>query len=1047
MKMFLRTLALFAVSAPALIDTQAQQAPTTPQTTMGQWQNGAMLPFFPVHMHMLSTGKLMMWPGDGGVSGNDPRLFDPATGSVTTLAKPGYDVFCSGHSFLPDGRLFVAGGHISNNVGLAASSIYDPVSDTWTQQGRMNLGRWYPTDQVLPNGDVLVVSGDVDLSTGENALPQVWQASTGTWRSLTGAQMSMGLYPTLSLAPNGKVFNSGPPVTTRYLDTSGTGVWTTVGNHVNNIYRDYDSVVMYAPGKVLVAGGGDPATNTAEVIDLNAPVPAWRATGSMALARRQMNATMLPDGKVLVTGGTHGPGFNDQTPASADYAAEMWDPATEQWTMMASAALPRLYHSIAMLLPDGRVLTTGGNGFNQTELFSPPYLFAGPRPTITSAPTNVQNGQSFSIGTPDAANVSSVSWVRLASVTHTLSMSQAFFSSTAITRQAGSIQVSAPNDPTMPPGYYMLFVLNHGVPSVASIVHLGTPVAGSPQPVLSSLAPASIPAGDPPTTVTLSGSSFTTSSVVQMNGSSLPTTFVSATQLSAVVPAGALQKAGVLPLTVLTPAPGGGTSTPAPLTVTATAVPNLTQTGTIIARVMAPIGGGNKNLEVIRDGDMPPVGSKDSSRQYDSYSGGGAATEDWIGYQYATPQSFGTVVFQEGINFVDGGWFNNLNVQVRQNGAWVNVTNLVASPVYPANDGVSFETYKLSFTPVTGDAIRIDGQPGGSAAFISVGELQVYGPATLPPDLTHSGTPITSVPAPMGLGNKSLEVIRDADLPMPGTRDPSRQFDTYNGGGPSAEVWVGYQYSAPQTFTRLLFQEGQQFVDGGWFAQPPAVQVRQNGAWVNVPGATVTPVYGGQDWLGFVTYQFSFAPVTGDAIRIDGQPGGSASFISVGELQVFGSASPDLTRTGTPMISVPAPIGMGNRNLEVIRDGDMPMPGTKDPNRQFDTYNGGGATAEAWVGYQYSMVQTFGRVVLQEGQQFGDGGWFVKPVVQVRQNGVWTAVPGTTVAPVYGGADGLGFVTYVFSFPPVSGDAIRIDGQPGGSASFISVGELQVFGP
>ena len=126
------------------------------------------------------------------------------------------------------------------------------------------------------------------------------------------------------LAPNGKVFNAAPTQNARYLDTAGNGAWTPVANRVGP-YRDYGSAVMYDPGKVLVMGGGDPPTNTAEVIDLNQPSPSWRAVGSMAFARRQLNATLLPDGNVLVTGGTSSPGFND--PAGAVYAAELWDPA------------------------------------------------------------------------------------------------------------------------------------------------------------------------------------------------------------------------------------------------------------------------------------------------------------------------------------------------------------------------------------------------------------------------------------------------------------------------------------------------------------------------------------------------------------------------------------------------------------------------------------------------------------------------------------------------------------------------------------------------
>lgn len=602
---------------------------------MGQWSNGPNLPFFPVHMHLLQTGQVMMWPGDGGVSGNDPQLYDPLSGSVTALPKPGYDVFCSGHSFLPDGRLFVAGGHISNNVGLPSATIFDPVSSTWTKQQNMNLGRWYPTDQVLANGDVLVMSGDVDVVTGNNPLPQVFQVATGTWRSLTNAQLQAGLYPTLSLAPNGSVFNSGPSVTTRYLDTSGAGAWSTVGDHVFQGLRDYDGMVMYRPGKILVAGGGDPPTNTAEVIDLNSSTPAWRATAPMGYARRQTNATMLPDGKVLVTGGTAGAGFNDTDPAMVSYAAEEWDPATEQWTTLASESLPRLYHSIAMLMPDGRVLETGGNGYTQTEYFSPPYLFAGPRPSISSAPAEVLNGQAMFVGTPDAASVTQVSWVRLPSVTHTLSMSQAFYISSAITQASGGISIAAPNDPTMPAGFYMLFLLNNGVPSTAAILHLGLQ-SSSPGPVATSMSPSGASTGDPPLQLTVNGSGFSTSSFVQFSGTAVPTTFVSTTQLIGIVPASLLALAGTDPVTVSTAGSGGGVSSPLTFTVNQAAVPNLTQTGTIIARVMAPTGGGNHNLEVIRDGDLPPVGTTDSSRQYDTYTGT-PATEDWIGYQYAAP--------------------------------------------------------------------------------------------------------------------------------------------------------------------------------------------------------------------------------------------------------------------------------------------------------------------------------------------------------------------------------------------------------------------------
>ncbi|MDB5928427.1 MAG: Kelch domain protein, partial [Polaromonas sp.] len=166
-------LALCALASPLL---WAQ----TPQTS-GQWQNGPNFPYFPTHIHLLPNSTVMLWPGDG-VSGDDPRVWDPVSGSVTTLSRVGFDPFCSAHTFLPDGRLFVAGGHIDNWVGLPDAAIYNPANNSWTRQPRMNLGRWYPTVTGLPNGDVLVVSCAVDTPNGNKPLPHVWQAASGTWR-------------------------------------------------------------------------------------------------------------------------------------------------------------------------------------------------------------------------------------------------------------------------------------------------------------------------------------------------------------------------------------------------------------------------------------------------------------------------------------------------------------------------------------------------------------------------------------------------------------------------------------------------------------------------------------------------------------------------------------------------------------------------------------------------------------------------------------------------------------------------------------------------
>jgi hypothetical protein len=308
-----------------------------------------------------------------------------------------------------------------------------------------------------------------------NALPQIWQSSSGTWKDLTNAIMAVDMYPWMHLLADGSVFMAGPAPDTfkLYLDSQHPrGEWSYVNSYSGQTYRDYGSSVMYDNNKILVMGGGqDPPVNTSEVIDLSVSNPAWRSVAPMAERRRQINATLLPDGKVLVTGGTNGAGFNDTD--SPVLPAELWDPVTETWTTMASQQGGRFYHSTAALLPDGRVVSAGGNFNYFSEIYSPPYLFKGPRPTITAAPTSVKYGQSFLVRSPEAANVSRITWLRLPSVTHSFTQDQRI-NTLSFSRTSNGLNIIAPSNRNVsPPGYYMLFVLNgNGVPSIAKIIRI-----------------------------------------------------------------------------------------------------------------------------------------------------------------------------------------------------------------------------------------------------------------------------------------------------------------------------------------------------------------------------------------------------------------------------------------------------------------------------------------------------------------------------------------------------------------------------------------------
>jgi galactose oxidase-like protein/Kelch motif protein len=448
-------------------------APTVPEpaASAGEWGAPFAWPVVAVHLHLLPDGRILTWGRLG-----DPQIWDPAGGAFTP-APIATDIFCAGHAFLADGRLLVAGGHISDNHGLPDANLFDPASDHWTPVPPMAHGRWYPTATTLGDGRVLVLAGQ-DQDGLDVAEPEIWNGSA--WTALPGASRVMPFYPRTFVAPNGLVFYAGELPQSAYLDPTGGGTWTPVASsHYGR--RDYGSAVMYAPGKVLIVGGSDPAdgppTASAETIDLAAGAPAWQSTGSMASARRHLNATLLPDGRVVATGGTSTGGFSDL--GGATHAAEVWDPATGEWSTWASAAVSRVYHSTTLLLPDGRLLHAGGGDGAKlprelnAELFTPPYLLRGPRPAITSAPSSVAYGESFQVSSPDAGAVTRVTLVRLPSVTHAFDQNQRFVP-VAFARSAGGLTVTAPPGAAIaPPGHYMLFLLDaDGIPSVARIIRI-----------------------------------------------------------------------------------------------------------------------------------------------------------------------------------------------------------------------------------------------------------------------------------------------------------------------------------------------------------------------------------------------------------------------------------------------------------------------------------------------------------------------------------------------------------------------------------------------
>ncbi|QEH32282.1 Chitodextrinase precursor [Aquisphaera giovannonii] len=477
----------------------------------------------PMNVVLLDNGKILMW--DGGpdcLGGQSPTVWDPAAGTFTFVPEVTQaevrDLFCSAQTVLADGRVLVAGGHDCTSttyIGTAIANVFDPATGTWTYLPDMHDRRWYPTATTLPNGSALVTAGSANNTLDYDPIPEVYDPVANTWTKLTGASQVIPNYPFMFVLPDGRVFAAGSDEAkmASYVLNVATRSWSVV----DPTALDAGSAVQYLPGKVMKAGssylsapadngGGTPSANTTYVIDMNGASPAWQQTASMANARTHLNLTILPDDTVLATGGSSDIG--GVNPAHAVYPAELWSPVTQTWTTMASMVTPRLYHSTALLLPDGRVVVAGGghNYYNNiaypsAEIYSPAYLFKGARPTVTSSPSTLSYGSSFFVGTPDGSSIASVALVRNGSVTHSFNMDQSYVP-LAFSQTAGGLTVQAPSDANLaPPGYYMLFLVNsNGVPSIAPFVRLPAGYEDTQPPS----APTDLAAGGSPGSVSLS---------------------------------------------------------------------------------------------------------------------------------------------------------------------------------------------------------------------------------------------------------------------------------------------------------------------------------------------------------------------------------------------------------------------------------------------------------------------------------------------------------------------------------------------------------------
>lgn len=485
---------------------------------IGQWSDVAPWPLTAIHAALTAGGKVLTYgtTASGVQSGQfiydvwDPKLGVGPDAHATLPNQTGTDLFCSAQVLIPntDEMLITGGDTRGLNTGIISNGVNDVNiftggTNSIQPQTGMNFARWYPTLTTLSNGEILV-QGGIDTYGQAVSTPEIYNPDSREWRVLTGATSEFLFsnngwwYPRSWVAPNGKIF--GLTNASIYeIDTAGQGAVQTIGT-ITGTNKNYTSTsVMYRPGRILQIGGGlNQATNAAEnasaqvtEYNINGPRPQVTERPEMTYPRHWANTTVLPDGKVLVTGGSAAA----NTLKGVATAAEIYDPTTNSWTVGATAVEDRLYHSTALLLPDASVLIAGGGapgpndragnqvpGNLNAEIYYPPYFFDENNnkrdlDTVETNNNQITWSQIFRVLPRLANRVAQVNLVRVGSVTHSNNMEQRFIPLSFDQTEANELSVVAPSSANVaPPGSYMLFVVDvDGVPSQGLTLSLGNP--------------------------------------------------------------------------------------------------------------------------------------------------------------------------------------------------------------------------------------------------------------------------------------------------------------------------------------------------------------------------------------------------------------------------------------------------------------------------------------------------------------------------------------------------------------------------------------------
>lgn len=444
-----------------------------------------------VHFALLHTGKLLIFSGSGNYP---PRHVSHTYGSTLWdyagggYASPpiSYDMFCCGQATLANGDVLSAGGtqnYDSPWEGANNAAIFSATGEHWTNVADMADGRWYPTLVSLADGTVAAFSGTNLAGSGLNVVPEIYDPTGGGWTpAVARINGSWPLYPHLFLLIDGRIFWSGgclgnPSVGPEILDLGAPGTQPVGGlSYPSN--RDQGASVLLPPAqdqRFMVIGGlgAAGAIPNCDIVDLSGGAGTFASASQMHYGRTRLNAVLLPDRTVFVSGG------GAQAEAQPVLQSEIYDPQMGTWSDAATATVPRLYHSVAALMPDGRVVTAGSNPSRgddelRIEIFHPPYLFQGPRPFIEHAVTEIHYGDHYDLRTPQAGDTKWVQLIRPMATTHSCDTQQRLIDLPFDRRGFCELRFDVPSEANLaPPGWYMLSIVDqHRIPSVARWVHL-----------------------------------------------------------------------------------------------------------------------------------------------------------------------------------------------------------------------------------------------------------------------------------------------------------------------------------------------------------------------------------------------------------------------------------------------------------------------------------------------------------------------------------------------------------------------------------------------